>query len=304
MSAGLQITAVPVLSRDDQTRVREIEATAVAVDGVAPLDDQVRLDLAHAETPQVQHLVARLPDATLAAYAHLRRTATGPVSAHLVVDPAYRRRGIATAIIRRMIVEAGVSGLRVWAHGDEAAAGLLSGRLDFRRVRALRQMRRRLDEPLTPPTYPADVVVRTFEVGRDETAWVDVNAAAFASHPEQGQMTEQDLRQRMGEPWFDPLGFFLAEQDGTLLGYHWTKVHPLGEHADHAIGEVYAVGVAPHAQGLGLGKGLTSTGLLHLRARGLTKVLLYVEADNAAAIAVYEKLGFTHYAVDVMYEYP
>ncbi|MBA2774057.1 MAG: GNAT family N-acetyltransferase, partial [Nocardioidaceae bacterium] len=48
----------------------------------------------------------------------------------------------------------------------------------------------------------------------------------------------------------------------------------------------------------------TATGLLHLRARGLTEVLLYVEADNSAAVAVYEKLGFTRHAVDVMYEYP
>lgn len=304
MTAGLQIAAVHALPEDDLARVRKIEGAAIAIDGVAPLDDQVRLDLTHADAPRVQHLLARLPDGTLAAYANLRRTDDGPSSAHLVVDPAHRRRGIATALVRRMIVEAGAKGLRVWAHGDEAAAGLLSGRLGFRRVRGMWQMRRPLDAPLNPPTYPADVIVRTFEVGRDEDAWVEVNAAAFASHPEQGQLTEDDLRQRIGQPWFDPLGFFLAERDGTLLGYHWTKTHPPDEHAAHAMGEVYAVGVAPHAQGLGLGKALTSTGLLHLRARGLTEVLLYVEAENAAAIAVYGKLGFTQYAVDVMYEYP
>jgi len=304
VTAGLQITTAPALTEDDQARVREIEEAAIAVDGAAPLDDQVRLDLAHAEAPRLQHLVAQLPDGTLAAYAHLRRTDDGPVSAHLVVDPAYRRHGIGTALVRRMIVGAGSQPLRVWAHGDEAAAGLLSGRLGFRRVRDLWQMRRALDAPLTPPTYPPDVIVRTFEVGRDEAAWVELNAAAFADHPEQGRLTEDDLVQRLGQSWFDPLGFFLAERDGALLGYHWTKVHLLGEHAAHAMGEVYAVGVAPHAQGLGLGKALTSTGLLHLRARGLTEVLLYVEAANAAAIAVYEKLGFTRYAVDVMYEHP
>ena len=304
MTAGLRITTADALTDDDRARVAEIEAAAVDVDGVAPLDDQVRLDVAHRGEPAVQHLLARLPDTTVAGYAHLRRTEDGPVSAHLVIDPAHRRHGIATALVRRMIAESGAAGLRVWAHGDEAAAGLLSGRVGFRRVRDLWQMRRALDAPLTPPTYPADVIVRTFEVGRDEAAWVDVNAAAFASHPEQGRLTADDLHQRIGQPWFDPLGLFLAERDGALVGYHWTKVHLPGEKAAHAMGEVYAVGVSPDAQGLGLGKALTATGLLHLRARGLTEVLLYVEADNGPAVAVYEKLGFTPYAVDVMYEYP
>ena len=112
-------------------------------------------------------------------------------------------------------------------------------------------------------------------------------------------MTADDLRQRMGESWFDPQGFLLAERTGELLGFHWTKVHAGGEH--DPIGEVYVVGVDTAAQGLGLGKVLTLAGLWHLRDRGLDQVMLYVESDNAAAIAVYERLGFRQWDLDVMY---
>jgi mycothiol synthase len=146
--------------------------------------------------------------------------------------------------------------------------------------------------------------VRTFEPGRDEEAWVAVNAAAFAHHPEQGRMTVSDLRQRMAEPWFDPAGFFLAERDGELLGFHWTKVHPSRPEHEGRVGEVYVLGVSPTAQGLGLGTALTATGLHHLRDRGLDTVILYVEADNEPAIAVYQKLGLRRASVDAMYERP
>jgi mycothiol synthase len=163
--------------------------------------------------------------------------------------------------------------------------------------RELRQLRRPL-EPLDIPeaVLPAGVTVRTFVPGQDDSAWLAVNSAAFAHHPEQGGLTQRDLDDRKAEPWFDPEGFFLAERDGELVGFHWTKVH-----AEERIGEVYVVGIRPDAQGGGLGKALTAIGLRHLAARGLPTAMLYVDADNTAAVTVYERLGFVTHEVDLMY---
>jgi mycothiol synthase len=66
---------------------------------------------------------------------------------------------------------------------------------------------------------------------------------------------------------------------------------------------VYVVGVSPRAQGGGLGKRLTLTGLHHLARFGLHEVVLYVEADNEPAIAIYTRLGFTHAAEDTHVQY-
>ncbi len=163
------------------------------------------------------------------------------------------------------------------------------------RVRALFQMRRPASDPL-PETRVADgVTLRTFEPGRDEQAWLDVNARAFADHPEQGAWTMDDVREREAEDWFDPAGFFLAERDGRLVGFHWTKVHP------GKIGEVYVVGVALTRRGSGWGAPSRWSGLHHLRDTGMEQIMLYVDESNTAAVRLYESLGFTRFAVDVMY---
>jgi mycothiol synthase len=235
----------------------------------------------------------------------------GPGSAddaevELVVAPGARGRGVGTALLARVEELAAGRPLRGWAHGDLPAATALATARGYTRARVLLQMRRPLtDDDLDPrPALPADVRVAAFRPGRDDEVWLRVNARAFATHPEQGSWTPEDLHLREAEPWFDPAGFLLAwrgdpDTGGTLLGSHWTKVHPPGDAGPDAVGEVYVLGVDPGAQGLGLGRALTDLGLAHLRGRGLDEVLLYVEEDNAAAVHLYEGRGFSRYAVDV-----
>ncbi len=84
-------------------------------------------------------------------------------------------------------------------------------------------MRRPL-RPLDPPVLPPGSTLRTFRPGQDEDEWLSLNARAFAKHPEQGAWTRHDLELREREPWFDPAGFFIADRDGAMTGFHWTKV--------------------------------------------------------------------------------
>ncbi|MCL2614151.1 MAG: mycothiol synthase [Nocardioidaceae bacterium] len=212
----------------------------------------------------------------------------------LAVAPACRRAGLGRRLAEDACRRAGE--LTAWSHGDSPAARALASRLGFEAVRELWVMRRRSSE-LPPVEIPADVTIRHFTDG-DADALLAVNAAAFADHPEQGALDLDGLRQRMAEPWFDPADLLLAvADDGTLLGFHWTKRH------DERHGEVYVVGVSPAAQGRGLGRVLTVAGLHHLAERGIGEVLLYVESDNDPARRLYSSLGFGHAAADTHVQY-
>jgi mycothiol synthase len=285
--------------------VRIVDA-ATTVDGVSPLSEHVMLHLRYGGDSDDVNLAAVL-DKTIVGYAHL--DATDPIegpSAELVVDPAFRTRGIGRALVAELLSQAANRSLRLWAHGEHAAARRLAEGMGFRRIRALWQMRRSLFAPLPDVVLPPGIVLRTFRFGEDDAQWLALNAAAFASHPEQGQWTADDLGRRMGETWFDPAGFLLAErpdQQGRLVGFHWTKVHGDSAHGHDPIGEVYVVGVDAAERGNGLGRALTIAGLQHLRSLGLGTAMLYVEEDNEPAIRLYTKLGFTHWDTDVMYRH-
>ncbi|SDM63420.1 mycothiol synthase [Streptomyces sp. cf386] len=290
------IETYSALSDEQTDAVLELLAEAARNDGQQAVSEQGRLQLRGGEREGVSHLLLTVAD-ELVGYAQLEDT--DPVeapAAELVVHPAHRGHGHGRALGSALLAASGKR-LRVWAHGGHAAARHLSQVLGLTLFRELRQMRRSLaDLNLPDPVLPEGVTVRTFVPGQDDTAWLAVNAAAFAHHPEQGSLTQRDLDDRKAEPWFDPAGFFLAERAGELIGFHWTKVH-----AEEGLGEVYVLGVRPGAQGGGLGKALTTVGLRHLAAQGLPTAMLYVDADNKAAVSVYERLGFVTYETDLMY---
>lgn len=284
------------LSDADQRQVRDLIAAATDHDGIAPVGDQVLRELGRDRT---RHLLAA-DGANLVGYLNLAPAdGDDPAMAELAVHPQARRRGIGTQLLTTGLAQGGATA-RVWAHGNLKPARALAASANLVPVRELLQMRRSAIG-LPELSDVAGVTIRTYGGPADDAELLRVNNAAFSWHPEQGGWTEHDIAERRGEPWFDPDGLFLAFDDdtGRLLGFHWTKVH------NPDLGEVYVVGVDPAAQGRGLGSVLTLVGLDHLAQRlsasSQPVVMLYVEADNSAAVNTYRKLGFEVAVADVAY---
>ena len=337
----MQVDNVDRLDDEQRQEVLGLVAAATHVDAVAPLSEQVLLTMGggdpagtDAHPPRAAtdspHFLA-YAGRRLVGYAHLERGGAGDAgeaaTAEVVVDPAQRRQGVGTALVRALEAAVETAGgpqagaLRLWAHGHLEGARAFAARDGYSSVRELWVMRRSLRsdiDPLPAVSLPEGFAARHFVIGQDEDAWLRVNARAFADHPEQGRMTRHDLERRIAEPWFDARGFILIEDlrgfAPVLAASHWTKVVPadadparpeaapgVSPEISQDQGEVYVVGVDPAYQGLGLGRAVTILGLAHLRERGLGEAILYVDADNRAAVATYSRLGFTRFAVDVMF---
>ena len=225
------VEVVETVDGSELAAIQRLLAAAEESDGRTAVSEQGRLAL-RGPRPGVRHLLQRDGGTELIGYAQVDAAGT----AELAVDPAQRRQGHGRALAEAA-VEAGATA--AWAHGGHPGARRLAEELGFELVRELRQMRRPLPAEDTGIALPEGVELRTFRPGADDDAWLALNAAAFAHHPEQGN---------------------------------------------------------------GLGRALTAVGLRYLgHDRGLGTVLLYVDADNPAAVRVYEKLGFTVYEVDLMY---
>jgi mycothiol synthase len=237
----------------------------------------------------------------LAGCATLTPGVDGLTSLHLAIDPAHRGGDLRTSLIAEALAHTSAP-VRLWImlagrDDDEAVAPL-----GFRPERDLLQMR-------VPLPLAADIVAatrpvetRSFVVGQDDEMWLSVNNRAFAGHPEQGNWTLEKLRGREQLEWFDPHGFLLAPDPNAegqgLIGSCWTKVH---RHHTPILGEIYVISVDPARHGEGWGRALTVAGLRWLAGQGLSVGMLYTDASNTTAVALYRSLGFTVDHIDRSY---
>jgi mycothiol synthase len=286
-------------SADDVARVRALADAVEAATGIVPLGDDAWTGM-HTRTGRDRGLF----DASGDAYAHLARHHEHEWSIELVVVPdATVDRDALLADALGVIADDGGGHVTYWVHGTESDPGsdARAKGAGFVAERDLLQMRVPL--PLADRArWPEGTTVRTFRVGEDEAAWVPVNNRAFAGHPEQGAWTVDMLRAREQEDWFDPEGFVLAFDAVGLAGFCWTKIHPAQPPREpDALGEIYVIGADPSRHGRGLGRALTTAGLESLAARGITVGMLYVDADNDAAVGLYRALGFVTHRTDRAY---
>jgi len=277
-------------------RLADLISRATAHDGHPPFSDGSLVELRSGE----RHAVW-VDDVAVAL--------VSPTEAEFVVDPLARRQGHGQALLHTLLMDAPAD-LLIWAHGAHPGALALAARFGLQPVRQLLQLRLHLAEvaksvDVSGATSTDLATSRKITHGMKghEDAWVELNARAFASHPEQGSVTRADLDALMSEAWFVDDDVLLLWDGDALVGYSWMKVERASTSSANDIGEFYVVGVDPSRQGEGIGRSLVAAGLDHLAARNIPIAHLYVEGDNTAAVRLYRSFGFRDQALDIQYRW-
>lgn len=316
MSDSLIVTSSASVGQHDLAEIATLIESLTAADGTRPISEHVELHLREGGDEQARHLMVRRQDGKLLGYAHLDCSdqVKGP-SAELVIAHESGPE-VLGHLLTGMSHDAAETNLRLWARGDSKHLVDLANEQGFGIERELIKMGRSLFTPLSPSSLPPGFTFRTFVPGQDEDLFLSANREVFRALPDQKRWTRSDLAIRMKEDWFDPAGFFLffeSDSPKDLAAFHWTKIHgqprrvnvaqvPARSHAHDAFGEIYVLGVNPKYQGRGLGHAAALVGLHHLADKGLDSAILYVDSNNAAAVTLYEKLGFSQLSKDILFK--
>jgi mycothiol synthase len=221
--------------------------------------------------------------------------------AYVAVDPGHRGRGIGTELLawaERRAVE-----LRRDVHrqevGNDAARALLE-RAGYRYVTSFWGMTLALDAPPPAPAWPPGVRVRRPVLPDDAAAIHAVDEAAFVTvpsyhHEPLDEFTEEHLEAR--DLALD-LSSVAEDADGLagfLLCLRW---------AEEDTGYIHLLAVHPRAVGHGIGTALLRRAFADIRAGGLGRASLGVDAANPHALGLYERAGMRRGGRTDRYERP
>lgn len=198
-----------------------------------------------------------------------------------MVDPAARRRGIATALLDAALPAGREQGyeraLLVVPRGSEAGRALAVDR--GARLEHSEHALALLNPPSEGPVDPR-INIRAATAG-DEKDLSALLASAFAEPPRDlGSLIESTL---------------VAELEGAPVGTLRVDREP-----DSAA--IYAFAVDPAHQGRGIGRDVLRRVCRQLLSEGIARIGLEVAVENDRALGLYTSLGFTPVTTEDYYE--
>jgi mycothiol synthase len=159
----------------------------------------------------------------------------------------------------------------------------------------------REDVEVPEVVLPEEYKIKPMEAGRDEEAWCKIRNASFATLL--GNETPMTI---------EMVSKMIAAEDfiegGAMMLYH--KEKPVGvvraaedEYENSPIINIGPLAIIPEYQGKGLGRMLLRAVISFSRAKGYSRTILCVNAENERAKALYLQEGFNQIEAVACYKY-
>jgi ribosomal protein S18 acetylase RimI-like enzyme len=127
------------------------------------------------------------------------------------------------------------------------------------------------------PPAPANIMIRSFRA-YDLPQVVTTDASAFAP-------LWHNSHDGLYKAFSQALFATVAEMNGEIVGYQLSTLNPYGAH-------LARLAVRKETQGQGIGKYLLGDLIHRTRKRGLSRLTVNTQGDNAVSLALYKKVGF------------
>jgi len=271
-----------------------------------PSLDALRMVIEHPQMDAAHNLFFAQVSEQFVGYAELW-CATGQARTvgRVLVHPQWRRRGLGSALLKRIEQRARDVGGRYLdisvAAQQDAARQFLSAR-GFTIVHYSWQMFLPDVHSAPPPQWPAGYSTRTFVPGQDERTSVQIENESFQDHWEYVPVEIGEIEGFVRSPSFRADGVIYAVYQGQAVGecWNWIDDEYIAQSGEKR-GEIWCLCVHPQHRRRGLGRALLLAGVQWLRQQGMASARLCVDGANERAKHLYESVGFVTQRTDIWY---
>lgn len=214
---------------------------------------------------------------------------------YVAVHPAWRRRGIGSGLLTRVLERAqekGASDARVYANAEHKAPNDFLLKHGFAPVAAYTRMTVAGKHGFPPPDMPAGFMVRSYAEVRDMRVMLEALNRGYEGLWGHRNVSEEEMAEWF--PQLPPEGVFLLfASDGSVAGTVRAEMNKhLSELRGTTTGLVDAPGIVPEYRQSHLYRPLILTALHWLAAQNPSHIELESWGDAPETLAVYHALGF------------